>query len=129
MHAAEDQWRSEAAGARRRHLERDGVGSKRLQPSPQPLQLRLLDAGADAAGIDQPAVAIVVGEQQSAEPWPGAFGIGPADEDKFLAVQAFDLNPQAAVAGRIRRIGALRYDALERHGAGSLMTRPPLPYL
>jgi hypothetical protein len=32
---------------------------------------------------------------------------GPADHHKFLAVQAFDLDPQAAVAGRVGRIGAL----------------------
>jgi hypothetical protein len=61
-------------------------------------KLGSVDAGAGAAGIDQPSVGIVVGEQQGAERWPGAFGIGPADDDKFLAVQTFDLEPQAAVA-------------------------------
>ena len=39
----------EAAGTRRRHVERHRADGKRLQPSPQPLQLRLLDAGAGAA--------------------------------------------------------------------------------
>jgi hypothetical protein len=90
MHAAEDQWGSEAAVARRRHFERHRVDSKRLQPSTQPFQLRLLDASAGAAGIDQPSVRIVIGEQQRAESRPRAFGIGPADDDKFLAVQAFE---------------------------------------
>jgi hypothetical protein len=93
--------------------ERHRVDRKRLQSAPQPLQLRLLDAGAGAAGIDKPAVWIVVGEQQRAEPWPAAFGIGPADDDKFLAVKAFDLEPQATVGGGIGCIGAFRDDALE----------------
>src|ERR1700730_15279875 len=50
----------------------------------------------------------VVGEQQGAELWPGAFGIGPADDDKFLAVQTFDLEPcrkSKAVAGGQGRNG------------------------
>jgi hypothetical protein len=67
--------------------------------------------------------------QQRAEPRPGAFGIGPADNDKFLAVKAFDLNSQAAVAGRIRRIGALGDDALQRHRAGFFIERAALSFL
>jgi hypothetical protein len=43
------------------------------------------------------AVGIVIGEQQSAEPGAPSFGIGPADDDKFLAVEAFDLEPQSAI--------------------------------
>jgi hypothetical protein len=81
IHAAQDQWRSEAAVARRRRLERHLVDRKRLQPAPQPRQLRMCDAGAGAAGIDQPPIRIVIGEQQSAEPGPRAFGIGPADHE------------------------------------------------
>src|SRR6516162_7629730 len=38
---------------------------------------------------------------------PRAFGIGPANHDEFLAVQAFDLGPQTTIAGGIRRIGPL----------------------
>jgi len=58
------------------------------------------------AGIDQPAVGIVVGEQQRAEIRPPSFRIGPPDDDEFLAVKAFDLEPQAAVAGCVGDIGA-----------------------
>jgi hypothetical protein len=43
-------------------------------------------------------------------------GVRPADHHKFLRVQAFDLEPQAAVGGCIRRIGAFRDDPLEGHG-------------
>ena len=56
-------------------------------------------------------------------------GVGPADDDKFHAVQAFDLDPQAAVAGGIWRIGAFGDDPLERHGAGLLMECAAVPDL
>jgi hypothetical protein len=79
---------------------------------PQPFQFGGVDAGAGAAGIEQPAVGIVVGEQHGAEPGTPPFRIGPADDDKFLAIEAFDLEPQAAVAGRVGCIGAFRDDAL-----------------
>jgi hypothetical protein len=46
-----------------------------------------------------------MGEQERTEIWARALRIGPADHDKLLAVQALDLEPQAAVAGRVRRIG------------------------
>jgi hypothetical protein len=64
--------------------------------------LRVANAGAGAAGIDQPAIGIVVAEQQSPEPGPGAFGIGPADHHELLAVHALDLDPQTAIFGRVR---------------------------
>jgi hypothetical protein len=90
-HAADYQRRSEAAGARRRDLERH-----------------------------------LGGGEQRAEPRPRASGIGPADNHEFLAVQAFDLEPQAAVAGRVGRIGAFRDDPFERLRAGLLMERGPV---
>ena len=74
----------------------------------------LLDAGAGTAGVDEASFGIVIGEQQRAEPWPGAFRIGLTDHHEFLAVQAFQLAPQAAVAGRVRGIDAFRDDALDR---------------
>jgi len=69
-------------------------------------------ATTDAPSIDQTAIRIVVSEQQCTEPGPGAFGIGPANNDKLLAVQAFDFEPQTAIAGRIGRISPLRDDPL-----------------
>jgi hypothetical protein len=74
-----------AAGARRRDVERHFISSKRLQGAPQPHEFGGVDTGAGAAGIDQPSVGIVIGEQR-AEPRPPAFGIGPSHYDKFLAV-------------------------------------------
>jgi len=67
MHAAENQRRAEAAAARRRCVKRHLGCGERLKPAPQPLQFRLRDAGAGAAGIDQPAARIVIREQQGAE--------------------------------------------------------------
>jgi hypothetical protein len=97
---------------------------------PQPLELGGVDAGAGAAGIDQPSIRIVISEQQRAEIRPPSFGISPADHDKFLAVEAFDLEPDAAIAGRIGRIGAFRNDALEIELAGVLVEgRAPAPVI
>ena len=73
------------------------------------------------AGIDQPSVGIVVGEQQRTEPGPRSSRIGPADHDKFFALKAFDLEPQSAISGRLGRIGPFRDDALEFPFAGLLM--------
>src|SRR5205814_8859411 len=52
------------------HIRRHLVTSKRLQASPQPFKLRGVDARADAAGVDQPPVTIIVGEQQRPEMRP-----------------------------------------------------------
>jgi len=49
----------------------------------------MVDARADAARVDQPAVGIVVADQKRPKPGPRAFGIGPADDHELLAVQAF----------------------------------------
>jgi hypothetical protein len=75
-----------------RHLERHLVDGKRLQAAPEAFELFLFDAGAGAAGIDEPPVGIVVGEQQAPR-WTRAFGIGPSNHHEFLAVQAFNLDP------------------------------------
>jgi hypothetical protein len=77
----EHERRAEAAATRRRDVERHLVGRQRLQPAPESFKLGGVDAGAGAAGIDQQPVRIVVGEQQRAEPWAPAFGIGPADHE------------------------------------------------
>jgi len=87
----------------------------------QRLQLGLLDPSPDPAGVDEAPVRIVVGEQQSAKVRSRALGVRPSDHHEFLTVQAFDLDPQPAVAGRVGRIGAFRDDALELQLARLLM--------
>jgi hypothetical protein len=52
---------------------------------------------------------------------PPPFGIGPADHDKFGAVEAFDLPPQTPVTGRVGRIDAFGDDALDMHRTGFLV--------
>jgi hypothetical protein len=44
-------------------------------------------------------------------------------------MQAFDLAPQAAVAGRVRGIGTFRNDALDGQRAGLLEERAAVPGL
>ena len=71
---------------------------------PQTCEFRLIDAAAHTAGVHEAAVGIVIGEQQGAEQRAPAFRVGPADDQEFLAIQAFDLEPQAAIAGPHRRV-------------------------
>jgi hypothetical protein len=52
-----------------------------------------------------------------------------ATTTNFLAVQALDLDPQAAIGGGIGRVGALGNDALERQAAGLLIEHAPAPGL
>ena len=80
----------------------------------------MLDSNLDSHGIIQGC------RKAEAEVISGARWLalrGPADHHEFLAVQAFHLEPQAAIAGRVRRIGVFRDDPLERHRAGFLMER------
>jgi hypothetical protein len=56
---------------------------------PQPFEFGLVDAGAGAAGIDQAAVGIVIGEQQRAEPGAPSFRIGSADHEGKPKPQQF----------------------------------------
>ena len=52
------------------------------------------------------------------EPRTRALKIGPADDHELLSVLAFDLDPQAAIAGRIECIRAFGDDALQRQLLG-----------
>ena len=56
----------------------------------------MIDTGPDAAGIDQPAIGVVIGEQQRPEPGPRAFGIGPAGIVNFPAGRRFPWQPVSA---------------------------------
>src|SRR5215212_7987920 len=50
-----------------------------------------------------------------------ALGVGPADHDELLTVQAFDLSPEAAVAGLVGAVQPFRDDALDPELAGIAM--------
>ena len=58
--------------------------------------------GTDPADVNQPPARIVIPEQQCADKRSAAFGVGPADDDKFLAMQAFDLDPTPQLPGAHR---------------------------
>src|ERR1700730_9676454 len=58
MDAAQDQGRSETIGARRWYFQWHVRRGERLQNAPEPLQFRLIDTAADAAGMDQPSVGL-----------------------------------------------------------------------
>jgi len=86
----------------------------------------MVNSSSDTPGIDQPPGWIVIRKQQRSQPGPRALGIGPADHHELLAVQAFHFQPQAAIAGRVGRIGAFRNDALELKLAGLRMECRPV---
>src|SRR5271156_1773769 len=85
---------------------------------PKLAELSVVNASPDTPSINQPPVRIIIRKQQRSEPRPRALGISPADHHELLAVLAFDLHPQAAIAGRIGSVGALGDDALQRQFAG-----------
>jgi len=85
-----------------------------LQAMPQPAELRMVNTGPDASRINEPAVRIVIGEQERPEPGPSALGIGPPDDHELLPLFALDLDPHAAIAGRIGCVSAFGDDALQR---------------
>jgi hypothetical protein len=83
----------------------------------------------DPAGVYEPAVGVVVPEQERADKRAAALGVGPADDHKFLPVEAFGLEPQPALSRAVTGIEPLRHDALEPESAGMPTERRPLPDL
>ena len=94
--------------APQRHL----VDHQGLKALPQALQLGDWHTGADPARIDEFAFRCVVAEKQRPDAMSTAFGITPSDNDKFLSVEALDLEPRTPV-GLVAAIRALRHDALK----------------
>src|SRR4029077_14496403 len=79
-------------------------------------------AGAGAAGIFQRAV-IVIAEHERADRAFEMRGILVAEDDKFLVLLAFRLDPVVAAARAMRRVAPLRDHAFETELAG---VREPL---
>ena len=118
MHSRKNERRSERVLRGGGALSGERRSRQRLQTAAQIGKHLVGHAGADAAGIDEPAVVGVVAEQEGAEMGPCSLRIGPADDNEFLAVEAFGFAPQAPVSGRIGRIDRLGNDALESKLAG-----------
>jgi hypothetical protein len=70
------------------------------------------------AGVNETAVRGVVGEEQCPEMRTRALGVGPADHDELLTVEALDLAPEAAVAVLVGAVQPFRDDALDPQVAG-----------
>jgi hypothetical protein len=104
--AGQHEWRAEARRARRRHAQGRLGPLQRIEAPAQILEHLLGHAGADAAGINEPAVVRVVAKQKRAEVRARSFRIGPADDYEFLPVKAFGFAPEAAIAGCIGRSAA-----------------------
>src|SRR5206468_8925014 len=81
-------------------------------------QLRRIEPRADAAGIAQISLRIVITDDERTKAFPAAVGIGEADDHELLAIAAFDLEPAAAAPRSVRVGPALRDDALELEAAG-----------
>ena len=93
---------------------------QRIQPLPQRRQLRLGEAGADAADIVERAVLTIIAEMQRAEAGARPCGRGEAEHHEFLAAPALHLAPGPAAPGRVGRVRLLADDALQPHAAGMI---------
>jgi hypothetical protein len=96
-HGAELDQRLKRFARRLRRGQLEGVMLRDGRLHVAPVKATPPEAEALAVTIDAmlPPVRIVVSEQQGAEIGPPSFRLGPADDDKFRAVEAFDLAPQA----------------------------------
>src|SRR5262249_1914171 len=92
-----------------------------LEHAGQTLQLHFREARAGPPGVEKLAVLGVVAQQQGAEMRPTSRGVGPADDDEFLAVEAFHLEPQAPIARNVWSVDPLRDDAFDAQATGLLM--------
>src|SRR5215469_15288081 len=71
----------------------------------------------------------MVASQKGAKALALAFRVGKADDDDFLAIAAFDLEPAATAPGPIGCVAALRDDAFEAEAAGLVKNRRSLALL
>jgi hypothetical protein len=67
----------------------------------------------------------VIGEQKRTEIGSRPFGVGPASDDEFAAVEAFRFDPGGAVAWEVGPVEALGDDAFEAVAAGGRRNASP----
>ena len=85
----------------------NGVVAASRAPSSCLLQVaqRLrVEAGADVAGVAQPARLVVDAEQQRAEPGARALRVGVAADHELLALRALELDPVGRAARHVGRV-------------------------
>ena len=97
-----------------------GIGAKAVEAVAQHAQRIVGEAGADAAGIVQPALRVVVAEVERAQAGAAAGGFGPAEDQQLLAAGALHLQPVVAAAGTVGSVGLLADDPFQFHLAGGL---------
>ncbi len=83
-----------------------------------------IEAGAHLAGVSQLAVAVVVAQQQRAEPGAGSPRVGVAADDELLRVLALELQPVPGAPGPVGRVGPLGDDPFPALDAGLPPVRP-----
>jgi hypothetical protein len=118
-----DEPAAEAGFARRRNGERHLRDGEWREATVEEGERLLRHAGSDAAGVEQPAGVVVMGEQQGAQEGPQRFRVRPADDDEFAAIETFGFDPGAAVVGEIAAIDALGDDPFEAMSAGGAAER------
>ena len=102
-----DPGRAPAGGSR--HIERGRGEGKRAHPLGQAVDHRRVEPGSDLADVAQSA-RVAHGEVKRAKAAPLVARL-PADDDKFLAIDALDLEPCARAGAAIRGAGLFRDDA------------------
>ena len=85
-----------------------------LESSVQLDQLAGVETGADAAGIAQLSLRVIIAHEQCAEALPASFGIRIADNHELLAIAAFGFDPAAAAPRPVRLGPPFRDDPFER---------------
>src|SRR5215208_2281987 len=100
---------------------RAGALALREQPA-EPVELLVVEAGADATRVAQRALVVVVADEDRADPVaPPALAREPAADHELLAGEVLDLDPARAAAARlVRPVEPLGDDALE-----ALLARGP----
>jgi hypothetical protein len=103
MDARKSQHASEASLSRRRRGQGHSPNAQRLEATVKEGEGLLRHARADASRT----------QQKGATKRAGSFGVRPADGDEFASIEAFRLDPRAAVIGQIVPVQPLRDHAFE----------------
>ena len=106
------------ARVRRQGRKRTTLLHQRVELRAQTLERVVGKAGTYFAGIQQRAFGVVHPKQQGAQATAPPLRLGETADDKLLPLAAFELDPLAAAAAPIRRIGALADDAFKANLAG-----------
>ena len=111
--------------ARAVRRERGGAPLEPAQARAQALEGGVVEAGADAAGVDETAVAVVHAEEQRAKLGARTLRVGIAADHELLPGHALHLEPRRSPAGRVGRVPPLGDDALEAQPAGAVIHALP----